>query len=157
MVGERGSGLRQILTTLSIGRILVGATALGLARKAMSLAKSYGSQRKVGGKPIFDNQGLTFPAADVLTKIHAAELMIRNAAQLADSDRQFRSETSMAKLFASELAAEAVDLAVQIHGGYGMFDEFEVSGLWGEAKVLQIVEGTSEVQRLVIARELTAD
>jgi butyryl-CoA dehydrogenase len=157
MVGERGSGLRQILTTLSIGRILVGATALGLARKAMSLAKSYGSQRKVGGKPIFDNQGLTFPAADVLTKIHAAELMIRNAAQLADSNRQFRSETSMAKLFASELAAEAVDLAVQIHGGYGMFDEFEVSGLWGEAKVLQIVEGTSEVQRLVIARELTAD
>lgn len=156
MVGNRGDGLRQILTTLSIGRILVGATALGLARKAMALAKSYGSQRKVGGKPIFDNQGLTFPAADVLTGIHAAELMIRNAACLADSERPFRSETSMAKLFASELATQAVDVAVQIHGGYGMFDEFEVSGLWGEAKVLQIVEGTSEVQRLIIARELTS-
>jgi alkylation response protein AidB-like acyl-CoA dehydrogenase len=154
MIGARGDGLRQILTTLSIGRILVGATALGLARKAMNLAKTYGAQRKVGGKPIFDNQGLTFPAADVMTKIHAAELMIRNAAYLADAQRPFRSETSMAKLFASELAAEAVDLAVQIHGGYGVFEEFEISGLWGEAKVLQIVEGTSEVQRIVIAREL---
>lgn len=156
MVGTRGDGLRQILTTLSIGRILVGATALGLARKALNLAKAYGAQRKVGGKPIFENQGLTFPAADVMTKIHAAELMIRNAACLADAERPFRSETSMAKLFASELATEAVDLAVQIHGGYGVFDEFEISGLWGEAKVLQIVEGTSEVQRMVIARELMA-
>ena len=154
MVGARGDGLRQILTTLSIGRILVGATALGLARKAMNLAKTYGAQRKVGGKPIFENQGLTFPAADVMTKVHAAELMIRNAAWLADAERPFRSETSMAKLFASELAADAVDLAVQIHGGYGVFEEFEISGLWGEAKVLQIVEGTSEVQRIVISREL---
>jgi butyryl-CoA dehydrogenase len=156
MVGSRGDGLRQILTTLSIGRILVGATALGLARKAMNLAKTYGAQRKVGGKPIFENQGLTFPAADVMTKIHAAELMVRNAACLADAERPFRSETSMAKLFASELAADAVDLAVQIHGGYGVFEEFEIAGLWGEAKVLQIVEGTSEVQRIVIARELMA-
>jgi alkylation response protein AidB-like acyl-CoA dehydrogenase len=154
MIGARGDGLRQILTTLSIGRILVGATALGLARKAMNLARTYGAQRKVGGRPIFDNQGLTFPAADVMTKIHAAELMIRNAACLADAERPFRSETSMAKLFASELATDAVDLAVQIHGGYGVFEEFEISGLWGEAKVLQIVEGTSEVQRIVIAREL---
>jgi butyryl-CoA dehydrogenase len=154
MIGARGDGLRQILTTLSIGRILVGATALGLSRKAVALAKKYGEQRKVGGKPIFDNQGLTFPAADILTKIHAAELMVRNAAQYADQDRPFRTETSMAKLFASELATQAVDFALQVHGGYGVFDEFEISGLWGEAKVLQIVEGTSEVQRLVIARGL---
>ena len=153
MIGVRGDGLRQILTTLSIGRILVGATALGLARKAIRIAKNYGGQRKVGGKPIFENQGLTFPAADVLTKIHAAELMVRNAARLADAERPFRTETSMAKLLASELAAEAVDLALQIHGGYGVFEDFEISGLWGEAKVLQIVEGTSEIQRLIIARE----
>ena len=124
--------------------------------KAIAIAKSYGAQRKVGGKPIFENQGLTFPAADVLTKIHAAELMVRNAALLADAERPFRTETSMAKLFASELAAEAVDLAVQIHGGYGVFEDFEISGLWGEAKVLQIVEGTSEIQRLIIAREFAA-
>lgn len=156
MVGSRGDGLRQILTTLSVGRILVGATALGLARKAVGIAKAYGAQRKVGGKPIFDNQGLTFPAADLLTKIHAAELMIRNAAQLADAERPFRTETSMAKLFASELATAAVDFAVQVYGGYGVFEDFEISGLWGEAKVLQIVEGTSEVQRLIIAREFTA-
>lgn len=154
MVGARGDGLRQILTTLSIGRVLVGATALGLSRKAMTLAKEYGAQRKVGGKPIFDNQGLTFPAADILTKMHAAELMIRNAAQCADQHRPFRTESSMAKLFASELATQAVDFALQVHGGYGVFDDFEISGLWGEAKVLQIVEGTSEVQRLIIAREL---
>ena len=156
IVGACGDGLRQILTTLSIGRILVGATALGLARKAIGLAKNYGAQRKVGGKPIFENQGLTFPLADVLTKVHAAELMIRNAACLADAERPFRSETSMAKLFASELAGEAVDLALQVHGGYGIYDDFEISGLWGEAKVLQIVEGTSEIQRLIIARELSA-
>lgn len=156
MIGNRGEGLKQILTTLSIGRILVGATALGLARKAIDIAKNYGAQRKVGGKPIFENQGLTFPAANVLTKIHAAELMVRNAARLADADRPFRTETSMAKLFASELAAEAVDLALQIHGGYGVFEDFEISGLWGEAKVLQIVEGTSEIQRLIIAREFAA-
>lgn len=156
MVGARGDGLRQILTTLSIGRVLVGATALGLARKAIDIAKSYGAQRKVGGKPIFANQGLTFPAADVLTKIHAAELMVRNAALLADAERPFRTETSMAKLFASELATEAVDFALQVHGGYGVFEDFEISGLWGEAKVLQIVEGTSEIQRLIIAREFAA-
>ena len=82
MVGNRGDGLKQILTTLSIGRILVGATGLGLARKAMDLAKAYGTSRTVGGVPIFNNQGLTFPLADALTKIHAAELMVRNAACL---------------------------------------------------------------------------
>lgn len=156
MVGARGEGLKQILTTLSIGRILVGAAGLGLARKAVDLAKAYGAGRKVGGRPIFDNQGLTFPLADVLTKIHAAELMIRNAACLVDAERPFRSETSMAKLFASELASEAAEAALQVHGGYGVYEEFEVSGLLGEAKVLQIVEGTSEIQRMIIARELAA-
>lgn len=154
MVGARGDGLKQILTTLGLGRILVGAAALGLSRKALRLAARYGRERKVGGRPIFENQGLTFPLADAITRIHAAELMIRNAACLADADRPFRLETAMAKLFASELAGEIADLAVQVHGGYGIFEEYEVSGLLGEAKVLQIVEGTSEVQRLVIARQL---
>lgn len=154
MVGAQGDGLKQILTTLSLGRILVGAAALGLSRKALRLAARYGREREVGGRPIFENQGLTFPLADAITRIHAAELMIRNAACLADAERPFRLETSMAKLFASELAGEVADLALQVHGGYGIFEEYEVSGLLGEAKVLQIVEGTSEVQRLVIAREL---
>lgn len=154
MVGNRGDGLKQILTTLSIGRILVGAAGLGLTRKCLDLAKSYGAGRKVGGFPIFKHQGLTFPLADVMTKTHAAELMIRNAAVLSDEGRPFRTETSMAKLFATELAGEAANIAVQVHGGYGVFEEYEVSGLLGEAKVLQIVEGTSEVQRLIIAREL---
>jgi len=117
LIGQRGDGLRQILTTLSIGRILVAATALGLARKAIGLARAYGATRSIGGKPIFSNQGLTFPLADMLTKMHAAELMIRNAAMLSDAERPFRTETSMAKLFASELASEAADAAVQVHGG----------------------------------------
>lgn len=156
MVGNRGDGLKQILTTLSLGRILVGASGLGLARKAMDLAKIYGAERKVGGTPIFNHQGLTFPLADGLTKIHAAELMIRNAACLADAGRPFRLETSMAKLFATEMASEVADIALQVHGGYGVFEEYEVSGLPGEARVLRILEGTSEIQRLVIARELLA-
>ena len=156
MVGARGDGLKQILTTLSIGRILVAATALGLSRKGMELARSYGADRKVGGVPILSHQGLAFPLADALTKIHAAELMIRNAAAIADEGRPFRTETSMVKLFASEMASEIANIALQVHGGYGVFEEFDVSGLLGEAKVLQIVEGTSEVQRLIIARELSA-
>ena len=131
------------------------AAALGLSRKAFALARDYGVARKVGGAPIFANQGVTFPLADALTRMHAAELMIRNAACLADAGRPFRLETSMTKLFASELAGEIAELAVQIHGGYGVFEEYDVSGLIGEAKVLQIVEGTSEIQRLIIARELS--
>ncbi|CAD6535339.1 acyl-CoA dehydrogenase family protein [Paraburkholderia sabiae] len=154
MVGNRGDGLKQILTTLSVGRILVGAAGLGLTKKCLDLARSYGNGRRVGGVQIFEHQGLTFPLATVMTKAHAAELMIRNAATLTDAGRSFRTETSMAKLFATELASEAADIALQVHGGYGVFEDYEVSGLLGEAKVLQIVEGTSEVQRLIIAREL---
>lgn len=88
--------------------------------------------------------------------MHAAELMIRNAACLADVGRDFRRETSMAKLFCSEMAGTVAELATQVHGGYGMFEDYEISGLMGEAKVLQIVEGTSEVQRPIIARDLVA-
>lgn len=154
MIGRRGDGLKQILTTLSIGRILVAAAALGLTRKCLDLGKAYGADRKVGGVPIFEHQGVTFPLADLLTEAHAAELMVRNAACIADAGRPFRTETSMAKLFASELAGRAADRVLQVHGGYGVFEEYEIAGLLGEAKVLQIVEGTSEVQRVVIAREL---
>ncbi|MEO6782034.1 MAG: acyl-CoA dehydrogenase family protein, partial [Bradyrhizobium sp.] len=88
-------------------------------------------------------------------KCYAAELMIQDAAKLVDEGRSFRGETSMVKLFASELAVEAATLAIQIHGGYGVFEEYDVSGLLGEAKVLTLVEGTSEIQRLVIARDLS--
>ena len=110
----------------------------------------------MGGAGIFNHQGLTFPLADALTNIHAAELMIRNASCLADADRPFRLETSMTKLFATEMAGQAADIALQVHGGYGAFEEYEVSSLPGEARVLRILEGTSEIQRLVIARELSA-
>ncbi|AFK63776.1 acyl-CoA dehydrogenase [Advenella kashmirensis WT001] len=154
LIGQRGDGLKQVLTVLSVGRILVGATGLGLARRAIDLAKSFGRDRKVLGKPILEHQGLSFPLADILTKIHAAELMVRNSATLVDEGRPFRNETGMTKLFASELAVEAALKAIQVHGAYGVFEEYPVSGLLGEAKVLEIAEGTSEIQRLVIAREL---
>jgi alkylation response protein AidB-like acyl-CoA dehydrogenase len=154
MVGNRGDGLKQILTTLAIGRVLVAATALGLTRKATRLAIGYGSNRKLFGRDILQNQGLSFPLADILTKCYAAELMIQDAAELIDQGQSFRAETSMVKLFATEMAVEAAALAIQIHGGYGVFEEYDVSGLLGEAKVLTLVEGTSEIQRLVIARDL---
>jgi alkylation response protein AidB-like acyl-CoA dehydrogenase len=156
LIGEPGDGLKQILATLSVGRILVAATGLGIARRALRLAKDYGRGRSLFGRSILENQGLAFPLADLMTRIHAAELMIRNAAVLVDEGRPFRTETSMAKLFATELALEAAERAIQVHGGYGVFHDYEVSGLLGEAKVLQLVEGTSEIQRLVIARELFA-
>lgn len=154
MVGKRGDGLKQVLTVLSIGRILVAAIGLGLARRAVDLVKRYGQTRKLFGAPILAHQGLSFPLADILTEIHAADLMIGNAARMVDEDRPFRTETSMTKLFASQLAVKAALHAIQVHGAYGVFDEYPVSGLLGEAKVLEIVEGTSEMQRMVIAREL---
>ncbi|WP_449287787.1 acyl-CoA dehydrogenase family protein [Marinobacter salarius] len=154
MIGNRGDGLKQVLSVLSIGRILMGATGLGLSRRAIDLAKAYGRDRKLFGASILKHQGLAFPLADILTKIHAAELMVRHSAFLVDADRPFRNETSMTKLFASELAVEAALKAIQVHGAYGIFDEYPVSGLLGEAKVLEIAEGTSEIQRMVIAREL---
>lgn len=154
IVGDEGDGLRQILSVLGVGRILVAATGLGLARRAIDLAKTFGQDRKLFGSSILGHQGLSFPLADILTRIHAAELMIRNAAQLVDSGKPFRNETSMAKLFASELAVDAALKAIQVHGAAGVYEEYPVSGLLGEAKVLEIVEGTSEIQRMVIAREL---
>lgn len=154
MVGKRGDGLKQILTVLSIGRVLMGATGLGLARRAMDLATAYGRERKQFGQAILEHQGLAFPLADILTRIHAAELMVRNSAWLIDEERPFRNETAKTKLFASELAIDAALKAIQVHGAYGIFEEYPVSGLLGEAKVLEIAEGTSEIQRLVIAREL---
>jgi alkylation response protein AidB-like acyl-CoA dehydrogenase len=152
MIGNRGEGLKQILVTLSAGRVLVAAAALGLARKALGLAVAYGRQRKLSGKSILENQATAFPLADLETKCYAAELMIRDAARRVDLEQPSRRQTSMAKLFASELAMEAATAATQVHGGYGVFEEYEVSGLLGEAKVLSLVEGTSEIQRLVIAR-----
>ncbi|WP_445467070.1 acyl-CoA dehydrogenase family protein [Faunimonas sp. B44] len=155
-VGRRGDGLKQVLSVLSIGRVLVAATGLGLARRAIDLSIAHGRDRVLFGKSILEHQGLAFQLADILTRIHAAELMVRNSAALVDSGRPFRNETSKTKLFASELAVEAALKAIQVHGALGVFEECAASGLLGEAKVLEIVEGTSEIQRMVIARELMA-
>lgn len=154
IVGQPGDGLRQVLSVLSIGRVLVAATGVGLARRAIDLTREFGRDRVIFGKSILEHQGLSFPLADILTQLHAADLMVRNSAQLIDSGRPFRNETSMTKLFASELAVKAALQAIQAHGAAGVYEESPVSGLLGEAKVLEIVEGTSEIQRMVIAREL---
>lgn len=154
IIGNEGDGLKQILTTLSVGRILVAANALGLSRKAIDLSKEYGASRKLFGKSILEHQGISFSLAEIMTDIYAAELMVRHTSKLVDEGKPFRNETSMVKLFASEMALRAADKAIQVHGGYGIFHEYEVSGLLGEAKTLHLVEGTSEMQKLVIARDL---
>lgn len=154
IVGNPGDGLKQVLSVLSIGRILVAATGLGLAQRAVDLAKAFGHDRKIFGASILEHQGLAFPLADILTGIYAASLMVRHSAGLVDDGQPFRNETSKVKLFASELAVKAALQAIQVHGAAGVYEEFPVSGLLGEAKVLEIVEGTSEIQRMVIGREL---
>lgn len=155
-IGDPGDGLKQVLSVLSIGRVLVAATGLGLARRAIDLSIAHGRDRRLFGKSILEHQGLAFPLADVLTGIHAAELMVRHSAMLVDSGRPFRNETSKTKLFASQLAVDAALKAVQVHGALGVFEDCPAASLIGEAKVLEIVEGTSEIQRMVIARELLA-
>ncbi len=152
MVGVRGEGLKQMLVTVSYGRIAVAACAVGLAQRALDLALAYGKSRRPFGQPILEHQGVAFPLADLATQLHAARLMTRHAASLADAGRPFRLEASMAKLFASEVAMAAAHRAIQVHGAYGVTHEYPVSWLLGEAKVLEIVEGTSEIQRLLIAR-----
>jgi alkylation response protein AidB-like acyl-CoA dehydrogenase len=153
LVGERGDGLRQVLTALASGRILVAACGLGLAAKAIGAAAAYARGRMVFGRPVIDNQVAGFRLADLSARALAAALAIRHAADRVDAGEAARVETSAAKLLASELAVDAALAAVHLHGGYGVFHEYDVSGLIGEAKVLEIVEGTSEMQRLVIARE----
>ena len=149
-----GNHLKQILITLSAGRVLVAAAALGLSRKAIGLAVQYGRQRKLFGKSILENQGLSFPLADLETKCYAAGLMIRDAAARIDLERPSRRQTSMAKLFASEMAERVCSAAIQVFGGYGYVSDFPVERIYRDVRVCQIYEGTSEVQKILIGRAL---
>jgi short/branched chain acyl-CoA dehydrogenase len=156
LLGQRGAGLRQTLKQISTGRILIGALALGILQGSLDRSVAYMEQRRAFGKPLSEFQALQFKVADMATHAHAARLMLYNAASLKDSGEQFDQQASMAKLFASERAMEAAHQALQIHGGYGIMSEFAVSRAFGDAKVLEIVEGTSEIQRLIISRHLLA-
>lgn len=153
-VGEDGFGFGFAMTTLNGGRIGIASQALGIASGAYELALKYSKERKAFGKEISKHQAIQFKLADMATKIEASRLLCLNAAQKKDSGEPFGKESAMAKLFASETAMEVTVEAVQVHGGYGFVKEFHVERLMRDAKITQIYEGTSEIQRIVISREL---
>jgi len=153
-LGEQGMGFVNTLQILDRGRITIGALSLGLARGALEESLAYARERKAFGKPIADYEAIRWMLADIKTELEAARLLVHRAATLADAGRPFTREASIAKLFASEVANRACNKAVQIHGGYGYTREFPVERYLRDAKLCEIGEGTSEVQRTVIAREL---
>lgn len=153
-IGDDGFGFKFAMSTLNGGRIGIAAQALGIAAGAYELALKYSQERKAFGKQIFDHQAIQFKLAEMATKIEAARLLVYKAARLKDEHKDYVQAAAMAKLFASEVAMWATTEAVQIHGGYGYVKEFHVERLMRDAKITQIYEGTSEIQKLVIAREL---
>ncbi|MHB1846204.1 MAG: acyl-CoA dehydrogenase family protein [Deltaproteobacteria bacterium] len=155
-VGELDHGFIDTLQILDRGRISIGALAVGLGRGALEEASRYARDRKAFGQPIADFQAIRFMLADMRTENEAARALVQRAAWLADHGRRFTREASIAKLFASESAMRACGKAVQIHGGYGYTDDFPVERYLRDAKLCEIGEGTSEIQRLVIAREVLA-
>lgn len=153
-IGEVGQGFVQALQILDRGRITIGALALGLGRGAMAAATKYARERKQFGKPIGDFQAIQWKLADMATELDAAELLVYRAAALAEAGKPYGREAAMAKLFASEAAMRATDEAIQVHGGYGYTAEFPVERAYRDAKLCTIGEGTSEIQRMIIARHL---
>ena len=153
-LGEIGAGFVNTLQILDKGRITIGALAVGLARGALEESARYARERRAFGKTIGEFEAIRWMLADTQTELHAARLLVHRAAILADAGRPYGREASMAKLFASEAATRACHRAVQIHGGYGYTREFPVERYLRDAKLCEIGEGTSEVQRTVIAREL---
>jgi len=154
LLGPRGAGFRQFLEILDGGRISIAAMGLGLAQGAYDLAYSYAKEREQFGRPIAEFQAIQFALADMAVEIEAARGLVYRAAWLKDEERPFAKEAAMAKLYTGELSQRVVDRALQIHGGYGFMDEYAISRLYRDQKVLEIGEGTNEVQRLVIARHL---
>ena len=156
-IGEEGFGFKFAMQALAGGRIGIAAQALGIASGAFELAKKYSKEREAFGKPISRHQAISFKLADMATEIEAARLMVYKAARLKDQGLDYNQAASMAKLFASETAMKHTVEAVQIHGGYGYVKEYHVERLMRDAKITQIYEGTSEIQRLVISRNILKD
>jgi alkylation response protein AidB-like acyl-CoA dehydrogenase len=153
-IGEEGFGFSFAMSTLNGGRIGIAAQALGIASGAYELALRYSRERKAFGKVISQHQAIQFKLAEMATKIDAARLLVHQAAYLKDYKKDFVKAAAMAKLFASQIAQEVTTEAVQIHGGYGYVKEYHVERLMRDAKITQIYEGTTEIQKLVISREL---
>jgi short/branched chain acyl-CoA dehydrogenase len=154
LLGERGAGFRQFLEILDGGRIAVAAMGVGLAQGAYELAFRYAKEREQFGRPISEFQAVQFQLADMATEIEAGRALVYKAAWLKDRGRPFAGEAAMAKLYTGMMSNRVSDRALQIHGGYGYMDEFAVSRFYRDQKVLEIGEGTNEVQRMVIARHL---
>ena len=154
LLGPRGKGFQQFLEILDGGRISVAAMGLGLAQGAYDLAAAYAKERKQFGKPISTFQAIQFQLADMATELEAGRNMVYKAAWLKDQGRPFAREAAMAKLYTGELSHRAANAALQIHGGYGFMDEYAISRLYRDQKILEIGEGTNEVQRMVIAKHL---
>lgn len=155
-IGEDGFGFKFAMKTLSGGRIGIAAQALGIAAGAYELAAAYAQQRKAFGKEIINHQAIAFKLADMATEIEAARLLVYKAARLKDMGENYDQASAMAKVFASETAMKVATEAVQVHGGYGFVKEYHVERLMRDAKITQIYEGTSEVQRIVISRGVLA-
>jgi hypothetical protein len=154
LLGERGRGFVNAMQILDGGRISIAAMALGIAQGAYESALKYSKEREQFGKPIFEFQAIQFKLADMATQIESARLLVHRAAWLKDNQKQTTKESAMAKVYASEIAVKVCEEAIQIHGGYGYTKDYPPEKHWRDAKLCTIGEGTSEVQRLVIARQL---
>jgi len=157
LIWEEGKGFNFAMNTLNGGRIGIAAQALGIAQASLEAAIKYSKERKAFGRPIAELQAIQFKLADMATKVEAARLLTLQAASLKDQHKDFAMQASMAKLFASRTAMECADEAIQIHGGYGYVREYLVERYLRDAKITEIYEGTSEIQRIVIARHLLKD
>ncbi len=157
LLGNEGEGYPIALSNLEGGRIGIAAQSVGMARAAFEAALSFAKEREAFGKPIAEHQAIAFRLADMATQLDAARLLVHRAAVLRDSGEPCLKEASMAKLFASEMAEKVCSAALQIHGGYGYLNDFPVERIYRDVRVSQIYEGTSDVQRMVISRELLKD
>jgi short/branched chain acyl-CoA dehydrogenase len=154
LLGERGKGYAQFLQILDDGRIAIAALAVGLAQGCLEESVAYAKERMAFRRPIADFQSIQFKIADMKVAVETARLATYRAAWLRDQGRPYKAEASLAKLYSSEIAVTAAREAVQIHGGYGFIEEFPVARFYRDSKVLEIGEGTSEIQRILIARDL---
>jgi butyryl-CoA dehydrogenase len=156
LIGEEGRGLHQTLTALDGGRISIGAISVGLAQAALEHAVNYARERQAFGKAIAEQQAIQWMLAEAATEIEVARTMLYKSAWLKEVGKPYNKEAAMAKMFATEMAERVCRNAIQIHGGYGYSSEYPVERIYRDARLMTIGEGTSEIQRLVIARHVLA-
>jgi len=157
MLGAEGEGYKIALANLESGRIGIAAQSVGMARAALDYALTYAKDRTSFGKPIFEHQAVNFRLADMATQVEAGRQMVLHAAAMKDAGLPCLKEAAMAKLFASEMAERVCSDAIQIHGGYGYLDDFPVERIYRDVRVCQIYEGTSDIQKLIIGRQLAVE